>query len=204
MNMNRLTHAAAIGVLLANATGCATRSQDSGDMSQTQKGALTGAVLGGLLGAAVGGDSKGALKGALAGAAIGAIVGHYQDKQVASREEAARRYAAQANEPRLELEDAAAAPPRVPAGGTVESRVGYTVLAPGGAKDVKLTEVRTLTRGEESFPLSKRDVTRAQGTHSSVFKFTLPKDLAAGDYALITTVTSGALTKTVKTPLTVV
>jgi len=197
----RFTRAALAGTLVALSAGCAT-NQQQGDSSGTQKGALTGAVLGGLLGAAVGGDSRSALKGAVAGAVIGAIVGHYQDKQVASREEAARRYALE-NQPRLELENAVNAPTRVGRGGTVESRVGYTVLAPNAGQEMRLVEERTLVRGQDSFPLSKREVARSQGTHASVFKFTLPRDLEAGDYTLVTTVTQGTLVKSVRAPLTV-
>ena len=88
-------------------------------------------------------------------------------------------------------------------GTPVESQVGYTVLTPGTTSDVKVTESRTLVRGAESFPLSKRDVVRPQGTHMSTLKFTLPKDLAAGDYPLVTTVTSGALRRSAQTPLSV-
>ena len=184
------------------AAGCATQKDPTADMSGTQKGALAGGVLGGLFGAAVGGDSKGALTGVLAGAVIGAIVGHYQDKQTASREEAARRYALE-SQPRLEVESAVNAPNRVGRGGTVESRVGYTVLAPAAGQEMRLVEERTLVRGQDSFALSRREVARAQGSHASVFKFTLPKDLEAGEYTLVTTVSQGALVKTVRAPLTV-
>jgi len=200
--MKHLLHAIVIGLVLVMAVGCANPS-NAPERSSTEKGAIGGALIGGLFGAAVGGDSKSALKGALAGAAIGAIVGHYQDKQTANREEAARRYAVRDNQPRLEVESAANAPSRVERGGTVESQVGYTVLVPAPGQDVKLTEVRTLTRGQDSFELSRREVTRTQGTHASVFRFTLPKDLEAGDYTLVTTVSQGSLVKTVRAPLTV-
>jgi hypothetical protein len=201
--MNRSLRASAMAVAVAAwGAGCANQP-GSAPASGTEKGAIGGALIGGLFGAAVGGDSKSALKGALAGAAIGAIVGHYQDRQTASREEATRRYAVHDNQPRLEVESAANAPSRVERGGTVESQVGYTVLAPNAGPEVKVTEVRTLMRGQESFELSRREVTRTQGTHASAFRFTLPKDLEAGDYTLVTTVQQGSLVKTVKAPLTV-
>jgi uncharacterized protein YcfJ len=200
--MKPVLRAVVTPVLIAVAAGCAN-APNAPERSNTEKGAIGGALLGGIIGAAAGGDSKSALKGALAGAAIGAIVGHYQDKQVASREEAARRYAVRDNTPRLEVESAANAPSRVERGGTVESQVGYTVLGPAPGQDVKLTEVRTLMRDQDSFELSRREVVRTQGTHASVFRFTLPKDLEAGDYTLVTTVSQGSLVKTVRAPLTV-
>lgn len=188
--------ACVVGLQLA---GCAT-TQD-GRSSSVGQGAVAGAVVGGVLGALIGGDRRGAVVGALAGAALGAVIGDYHDRQVASRAEAARRYAVD-KQPRLEVENSDNRPARAPPGTTVESQVGYTVLAPG-PQDIQVTESRTLVRGQESFPLSKRNVTRTQGTHVSTLKFTLPKDLPPGDYTLVTTVTAGALTRTVQAPLSV-
>ena len=65
-------------------------------------------------------------------------------------------------------------------------------------------EFEALVRGSESYPLSKRDVVRPQGSHVSTLKFTLPKDLPPGDYTLVTTIVSGPLTRTVQAPLSVV
>lgn len=179
--------------------GCAT--QQDGSPSRAGQGAVAGAVIGGLLGAMTG-DRRHVLAGAAAGAAIGAVIGHYQDRQVASRAEAARRYAL-ASQPRLEVESTLNNPQRALPGAAVESQVGYTVLMPTNPQDVKLTESRTLVRGGESFLLSKREIVRPQGTHVSTLKFTLPRDLPAGDYALVTTITGGGLSRTVQTPLAV-
>lgn len=198
--MQRLICLGLAGVLTLQLPGCAT--QQDGSNSRTSQGAVAGAVLGGLLGAVAGGDRQSVLAGALAGAAVGAIVGNYQDRQIASRAEAARRYAL-ANQPRLEVESHVNKPGRVAPGARVESMVGYTVLTPGTTQDVTLNESRVLVRGKDSFPLSKRDVVRPQGSHVSTLAFTLPKDLPAGDYTLVTTVSSGALTRTVQSPLSV-
>lgn len=198
--MKRLTCIAVACAVLVQLPGCATK--DDGSASRTGQGAMTGALVGGLLGALAGGDRKSVLAGAVAGAAVGAIIGNYQDRQIASRAEAAQRYAL-SQQPRLEVESSTNRPDRVSPGTAVESQVGYTVLAPGSMADVKVTESRTLVRGSESFPLSSREVVRPQGTHLSTLKFTLPKDLAAGDYTLVTTVTSGPLSRTVQSPLSV-
>ena len=198
--MHRWTSVAAACAVLLQLPGCAT--QPNAPNSRTSQGALVGALLGGLLGAAAGGDSKSALAGALAGAAVGAVIGNYQDRQIASRAEAAQRYAL-ANQPKLEVESNVNNPNRVAAGAPVESQVGYTVLMPANAQDVKVTESRVLVRGQDQFPLSKREVVRPQGSHVSTLKFTLPKDLPAGDYALVTTIASGSLSRSVQSPLRV-
>jgi hypothetical protein len=190
------------GLISLQLQGCAT-PPDGGGASRTGQGAAVGALVGGLIGALAGGDGKSAAAGALLGAAAGAVIGNYQDRQIASRAEAAKRYALE-SQPRLEVESSVNRPARIGTGAPVESQVAYTVLMPGNALDVKVSESRTLVRGGESYPLSRRDVVRPQGSHVSTLKFTLPKDLPPGDYRLVTTIASGPLTRTVETPLSVV
>jgi Glycine zipper len=197
--MQSITTPTILAALVAlQLAGCA--SAPDGEKSRTGQGAAIGAVVGGLLGAATGGDRKAILTGAVVGAAVGAAIGNYQDRQVASRAEAARRVAL-ANEPKLEIDGHGNQPQRVKPGAAVESQVGYTVLAPGHAQDMLVTESRVLVRGGETFPLGKREVTRPQGSHVSTLRFTLPADLPKGDYQLVTTIASGTLTRTVQTPL---
>ena len=172
------------------------------DMSPTGQGATIGAVAGGLLGAAVGGRNA-ALKGAVLGAIAGAIIAHYQDHQTATRAEAAKKYGNEKTE-RLEIEKASLTPEDVTPGTTVESAVQYTALAPAASEKIKVTETRTLVSNTDSVQLANRKVTRAQGTYTSTMKFTLPKDVAKGDYTLVTTISDGKNTKTVRNPLRVV
>lgn len=168
----------------------------------TGTGAAAGAVAGGVLGAILG-DTRGAIAGALAGAVIGAVIGSYYDKQVASRDEAVKRYGYEAREEKLEIRDSLVSPHHVAPGSTVETHVQYTVLAPVEAQQIRVTETRILAIGNEKIELSKREVIRPQGTHISTMKFTMPKDIEKGDYALITIVSDGKQTKTVKNPLRV-
>ena len=198
--MQKTICTAAACLILLQLPGCAT--SPDGEKSRTGQGAAIGAIVGGLLGAATGGDRKAILTGAAVGAALGAAIGHYQDRQVASRAEAARRVAL-ASEPRLEIDGHGNQPQRARPGVPVESQVGYTVLAPGHSQDLKVTESRVLVRGGESFPLGQREVTRPQGSHVSTLRFTLPADLPSGDYTLVTTIASGGLTRTVQSPLSV-
>lgn len=191
---------AVAAAMLLQLGACATTS---GETSQTTQGAAIGALAGGVLGAIVGGDTKSIAIGAAAGAAVGALVGHYQDKQVASRAEAARRYA-DANTRRLEVEGASNQPAQIAAGGKVNSEVRYTVLAPQEGERFQVTESRSLVRGKDSFPLSKRQVDRAQGSHQSAFEFTLPKDIERGDYVLVTTLAAGGVSRSAQAPLRIV
>lgn len=184
--------------------GCATvpGGSPNGEMSQTGQGAAIGAIAGGLLGALITGDAGGAVAGALAGAATGALIGNYQDQQLASRAEATTRYTVK--ERRLELEGSSSTPRAAVGGSNIESMARYSLLAPRDGEQFRILETRTLVKGNESYVLSKREVNRSQGTHQSTFRFTLPKDISKGDYALVTTVSDGNLSKTSMTPLTVV
>ncbi len=176
--------------------GCAT-------MSGTEKGAAAGAVAGGILGAILG-DTKGAIIGTLAGAIVGGVIGNYYDKKVASRAEAAKKYEYSAKEKKLAIEDSLITPKDVSPGTTVESSVQYTVLDPVETQNIKIIETRTLAKGKEMIELSKRDVMRAQGTHLSTMKFTMPKDIDKGEYSLITTISDGEQTKSSKSPINII
>lgn len=189
-----------VAFLAFQLAGCAT-------MSNTEQGALGGAIAGGLLGAALG-DTKGAIIGAAAGAIVGAVIGNYYDKQAASRAEAARKYdyGRRETESRLEIEESSFMPRTVTLGsaGKVQSLVQYTVLAPDAEQKVRIKEIRTIVKGNERIELAEREVIRTQGTFVSEMKFEMPKDIDRGDYTLVTTITDGRHTKTVRDSFRVV
>ena len=176
-------------------SGCA-------EMSKTEKGAGIGAIAGAVLGAATGGNKKSILIGAALGAAVGAIIAHYQDKQTATRAEAVHKYGA-VKQDKLEIDSSTLTPTDVVPGDKVESTVQYTALSTNKARQIKLTETRTLVNDKESVQLASREVTRAQGSHTSTMKFTLPQDITKGNYTLVTTVSDGKSKRTVKNPLRV-
>jgi len=140
----------------------------------------------------------------LIGLLVGAAIGNYNDRQDATRAEAARRYNYDDRSNKLVVEAAMVAPQAVSRGGTFESTVQYTTLSPNNAEQVKLTEVRTLVSEQETVDLGQREVVRPQGTHTSTAKVSLPKDLPKGNYTLVTTISDGRDTKTAKTPFAVV
>lgn len=177
-------------------TGCAS-------MSGAGKGALAGSAVGGIIGAAFGGRN-GALIGAYAGAMIGAVAGDYHDKKVASRYVAVNRYAYNFREEIIEIEDALIRPRYAACNSTVEAQIQYTVLAPRERQQIRIAETMTLLIGNERLVLAKREVIRTQGTYISAINFTIPKGLPKGDHTLVTTVSNGKQTKSVKTPLKVV
>ena len=188
-----------IAIVGSQVTGCATTQEPS----NTAKGAGIGAVAGGALGAILGG-SRGAVIGAATGAVIGGVAGNYYDKQSATRAEAEKKYGSQVTGDRLEIEKSSLTPQDVTPGTAVDSVVEYTALSSQKDAAIKVTEARTLVGPTDTIELAKRDVTRAQGTHTSQLRFTMPKDIAKGNYTLVTTVTDGKQTKTVRNPLRIV
>jgi len=173
------------------------------NMTETEKGAAAGAVAGGVFGAILG-DTKGAIIGTFTGAVVGAVIGNYYDKQIASRAEAVRKYKYNAKKIKLEIEDSLVVPQNIATGSTVEAYVQYTVLAPIETQQIKVTEIRILANEKERIELAKREVFRSQGTYISMMKFIMPKDIEKGDYTLITIISDGKQTKTIKNTLKVV
>jgi hypothetical protein len=98
---------------------------------------------------------------------------------------------------RIEIEQSLVTPQAVSPGSTIETEVRYTVSAPFGTQQITVTETRELVIGNERLVLSRKDMARTPGTHTSIMKFTLPKDIESGNYALLTTVSIGRQTKSV-------
>jgi len=172
-------------------------------MGWTEKGAIIGAAGGAIIGAIIG-KEKGAAIGALAGAVVGLVAGHYYDRQVMARNEAANKKGYAGREEKLEIDDSVVKPLEVARGTTAEAIVCYTVLVPDARKNVQITETRTLVNGKETLELAKRDVVRQQGSHLSTMKFTIPNDLRRGNYNLVTTVSDGKQTRSSSTPMRIV
>jgi hypothetical protein len=201
--MRRAVCTTVAAVFVATQLGaCATTD----GMSGTMKGAGIGAAAGGLLGAVAGGKDRvqGAIIGAAAGAIIGAVIGHYYDRQIATRADAEKKYGPQVAGQRLEIEGSSLTPQDVKRGSTLDSAVQYTALAAQPAVPVSVIETRTLVGPKETIELAKREVTRAQGTHTSTMRFTFPGDLPRGNYTLVTAVSDGTQTRTVQDSVRVI
>lgn len=101
----------------------------------------------------------------------------------------------------LKIEKNSVRPQQVSAGAMVEAIVQYTVILPEGLQDTSVTETRTLVNGDEKIVLSKKNVVRATGTHTSKMKLTLPMDIDPGEYQISVTVSTGRFSRTAKSRL---
>ncbi len=193
---------AIVAILGTQIGGCAS----TGGGQYASDSAIGGCIAGALAGLMA---KDGKVGGALAGCALGGLtgwaVGSYVDRQVATRAEAAKAARYDSRQTMLEVVSSEISPSRaVSRGATIETAVRYHVLAPDVSSSVKVIETRTLKSSNDAVQLSQREQVRAQGTHISTQKVSLPKTLPQGDYKLITTVSDGTTSTQVATPFTVI
>lgn len=158
-----------------------------------------GALLGGLLGAAIGGRHSwgtGAAVGALAGGALafmiawGKCMEYYSDLRsfpVAGAAETAQRVGYTPSQGYVtKIESFEVTPPVTAPGKGVKTTGSYYIMAPQGAKEVKVTETRTVSYldGNEWKELGSipQEVVAGLGTRRADGSFDLPTDVAEGRY----------------------
>ncbi|MBF0556458.1 MAG: hypothetical protein HQK96_18220 [Nitrospirae bacterium] len=88
-------------------------------------------------------------------------------------------------------------------GSTIEISVEYLLRLPKNKSLVEVTEVRTLIMGTDRMELSRKKIIRAEGSHKSMIKFTLPMDIEKGDYTIQTILSTPTQTKTIEDTLTI-
>ncbi len=99
---------------------------------------------------------------------------------------------------KLIIEDASVATHAVKSGATVKANIQYTLLAPEGTENVRITESRKIWTAYSTFELDTRDIIRTQGTYRSSIQFTMPDDIPRGYCILYTTVSDGRQVKTAR------
>jgi hypothetical protein len=171
--------------------GCASLKSQFDFQTKEDKGMFGGCISGVIIGDIASGNVVGAMLGAMLGTALGAFVGQYLDKKMASREQALLKYELRADEEKLFVENSLTVPGAATTGSTVKTGVQYTVLAPAYTKRIKITETRMLFSEREGWiKLAERKVVRTQGTHNSVFSFTIPESISKGDAVIITIISN--------------
>ena len=176
--------------------GCASVKSQFDFQTKEDKALFGGGISGVLIGGIVTGNVFGAMLGGMVGTALGAFIGQHFDKKVASREDALLKYALRDNEEKLFVENSLTFPDVAATGSTVNIGVQYTLLAPADIKQIKITETRMLFNEREGWiKLAERQVARTQGTHSSIFSFTVPKRISKGDAVIITIISNDKQTE---------
>lgn len=115
------------------------------------------------------------------------------EKRAESREQAAARLKYAGTSVQLSIETPKITPLTAAPGGLVVQSLRYTVLSPlkGNVVSVKETIVITDDQGLLVPLVRDKMFEKEQGTHSSVLRFLLPKDIPPGEYRLQTTITAG-------------
>lgn len=182
-------------------SGCATVQSEFDTRANMGMfgGCVSGVIVGGLVG-----NVFGALLGGMLGIATGNYVGEHYDKKLGTREEALMKNRLKDKEEKLHVEESLIDPRNAVAGSTIKTSVRYTVLAPADIKEIEITETRMLFSDKEGFiKLDERQVLRTQGTHSSMFKFTVPEKISKGDALVITIISSDKQKESITSPLTI-
>jgi hypothetical protein len=104
---------------------------------------------------------------------------------------------------KLIIEDSSVAAHNVETGSTVKAAVQYTLLAPDGTDNVRITETRKLWTGHSTVELDSRDIIRTQGTYRSSIQFRIPEDIPRGYCILYTTVSDGRQVKTAQSVMNI-
>jgi len=163
-------------------------------------GGISGVIIGGIIG-----NIPGALLGGIMGLAVGDYVGVHYDKKLATREDALMKYKMKDKQEKLMVEESVVDPLNASAGSTVKTSVRYTVIAPEEIKEMKITETRMLFNETAGYvKLDERQVLRTQGTYSSMFKFTVPDNIAKGVSTIITVISNDKQTEKVSSRLKIV
>jgi hypothetical protein len=160
----------------------------------TVGGAAIGAIVGGL----IKGDWTGAGVGAAAGGAIGfayawgkclSLYSTLKSQPVAGYDETARRTRYNPSQGDVvKIEGFNINPNRVSQGSAANLNGSYYVMAPQGAKEIKVTETRTVKyfdpQKNEFVNLGSVDqeITAAPGSRKADGKFDIPKDVPEGRY----------------------
>jgi hypothetical protein len=160
---------------------------------KTATGAGVGAAGGAIVGGLASGSRKGMVIGGLLGALAGGLIGNYEDQRDrnASDTMQANSYDPQKGV-QLQMKSVSADPQAVSAGGTVDLKMTYAVMAPQAEQEVEVTEARTVTLNGEKVVDRSIQVYRVSGTYTSTQPITLPADAPRGTYQMEETITSGA------------
>jgi hypothetical protein len=229
--MNRIYKTAAIAVLFALLlSSCAGMLPDPNSITTEEERIAArnkciamytagGAIGGALLGALIKGDVKGAAVGAAAGGAIGfayawgkclSLYSTLKSQPVASYTDTARQVNYKPSQGQVvKIQDFSLRPPQVAPGGAISMGGSYYVLAPEGAKEMKVTETRIV----KYYDPSKRqwvelgsidqEITAAPGSRKADGNFDIPKDVPEGQYKVALKISAGGKEDMVERDLTV-
>jgi len=126
------------------------------------------------------------------------LKGNQTEKQSGSREDAAQKYKYKGQRDELFAEPPVLTPAVARPGDTINHELQYTLLSQQKNKRFVVSEVVILSSSSETMDLVKREAEKPQGTHVSTLQFTIPKDLDAGTYKIISSLSAGNLKKTVQ------
>lgn len=127
----------------------------------------------------------------------GKIKYEFSDKQTGTRDKAVQKYQQKGSQEKLIVEPPVITPNVASPGQKIRQELQYALICPQEGKKVAVTEAVFIATGRDTIELTKKESVKAQGIHESIIDIVIPNDLGAGEYKLITTISTGEQKKTV-------
>ena len=112
------------------------------------------------------------------------------EKQIRTREEAAKSYGYKGLTDELIVEPPIIIPHVVGPGDKVKQELQFTLLSPKEERRFKVIKITDISIGKDTIELARRKSEMTQGTHISILQFILPKDIEAGEYKITTSLSN--------------
>lgn len=118
-------------------------------------------------------------------------------RQLGPRDAAILRYGYKGIEENIIIESPIISPSEVSPGSTIRQEVRYGLLSENSGDRLVVKEVVAILINNEPLELLNQQAEKEQGVHLSIVQITLPKDLAQGQYKLVTTFSVNEIRKIV-------
>jgi uncharacterized FlgJ-related protein len=121
----------------------------------------------------------------------GKIKYQFSDKQTGSRDKAVQKYDQKGGQDKLIVETPVITPKVASPGQKIKQELQYALICTQQDKRLTVSEAVSISTGKDTIELTRRESIKAQGIHESIIEIAIPKDLSAGEYKLITTLSTG-------------
>jgi hypothetical protein len=116
------------------------------------------------------------------------ILGRKLERQIRTREEAARSYGYKGLTDELIVEPPIITPHVAGPGDKIKQELQFTLLSPKEERRFKVTKVIDISIGKDTIELARRKSEMTQGTYISILQFVMPKDIEPGEYKITTSI----------------
>ena len=118
------------------------------------------------------------------------ILGKQFEKQIRTREEAAKSYGYKGLTDELIVEPPIITPHVAGPGARVKQELQFTLLSPQEERRFQVTKIIDISIGKDTIELARRKSIMIQGTHIVMLQFVMPRDIEPGEYKITTSIST--------------